>query len=244
DPFPAGIREPLRLGFRREARPLDHHDRAPLVDRDAVLADHLDGDPAQLRVIRLGRADVTDDRAVEEGVGPTARPVDELVAYDKMARLDRPLERARRTRADHGLDPQRLHPPHVRPVIDPVWRQGMASTVARQECDRTTGDIGQEVTVGRRAVRGVDLHLSNVVEERIEARASEDADLRPVSHATSLSRCPINATRGARSEPGPGADSSLPRPWRSAAADPGQDAAAPRLRGSARGPSGGPGPRP
>ena len=68
DDLPAGVAEPLRLGLGREARALDHDDRAAVVDGDPVLADDVEGDPAQGRVVGLGRADVGHDRAVEERV--------------------------------------------------------------------------------------------------------------------------------------------------------------------------------
>ena len=48
----------------------------------------VDRDPAQDRVVDVGRADVGHDRAVEERVGAAAGPVDELVAHDEVAGLD------------------------------------------------------------------------------------------------------------------------------------------------------------
>ena len=149
DDLPAGVAEPLRLALGREPRALDDHDRALLVDGDVVLADDLDGDPAQLRVVDVGRADVAHDRAVVERVGPAAGPVDELVADHEVARRDRHLEAARRTRADDRLDPERLHRPDVRPEVDPVRRDRVAAAVARQEGDLAPADVGQEQAVGR-----------------------------------------------------------------------------------------------
>ena len=60
-----------------------------LVDLDAVVADRRDRELAQDRVVGLGRGEVGHDRAVEEGVGAAAGPVDELVAHDEVAGLDR-----------------------------------------------------------------------------------------------------------------------------------------------------------
>ena len=79
--------------------PLDDDDRAPLVDLDAVVADGVDGEPAQDRVVGLGRREVGHDRAVVERVGPAAGAVDELVAHDEVAGLDVELAATRRRTA-------------------------------------------------------------------------------------------------------------------------------------------------
>ena len=135
---------------------------------------------AQDRVVDLGRREVGHDRAVVERVGPAARPVDELVADHEVAGLDRELERARGARRDDRLDPERAHRPDVGAVVDLVRRDRVAPAVARQERDRPAGDLGEEERIRRRAVRRVDLDLAHVVEERVEARTSEDPDLRRV----------------------------------------------------------------
>ena len=142
---------------------------------------------AQDRVVDVGRGEVGHDRAVVERVGAAARPVDELVAHDEVARLDVRLERAGRARRDDGLHAERAHRPDIGPVVDPVRRDRVAPTVARQEGDPAAGDVGQEERVRRRAVGRIDLDLAHVLEQRVEARAAEHADLRScrvVGHAS------------------------------------------------------------
>ena len=171
--------------LRREPRTLDDDHGAAVVDLDAVVADRLDRQPAQRRVVGLRRREVGHDRPVEEGVGAPARPVHELVAHDEVAGLDGELQRAGGAWRDRGLDPERLHRPHVRPVVDPVRRDRVAPAVTRQERDTAAGDLGQEDRIGGRAVRRVHLDLAHVVEKGVEPRASEDADLRGVRHVHS-----------------------------------------------------------
>ena len=155
----------------------------PLVDVDPVLPADLERDPAQLRVVDVGRREMGHDRAVEERVLAAAGPVDELVAEDEVAGLDVTLERAGGARRDHRLHAERAHRPDVGAVVDQVGRDRVAPAVARQERDAATADRGQEERVGRRAVRRVDLDLADVVEQRVEPRTAEHADLRLVSHA-------------------------------------------------------------
>ena len=71
------------------------------------------------------------------------------------------------------------------------WR-GRNATVA-------AGDRGQEERVRRRAVRRVDLDLADVVEQRVEPGAAEDADLRLVCHGAD-SRCRVGPARSGYDE--------------------------------------------
>jgi len=148
------------------------------VDLDPVVADRVDRELAQHRIVDLGRREVGDDRAVVEGVDPAARAVHELVADHEVAGLDVELERARGARRDDGFDPERAHRPDVGPVVDPVRRDRVSPPVAGQEGHPPTGHLGEEERVGRRTVRGVHLDLAYIVEERVEAGAAEHADLR------------------------------------------------------------------
>ena len=106
-----------------------------------------------------------DDGPVVERVGPTVRPVDELVAQDEVAGLDVALERTGGTRRDHRLHAEGAHRPDVGPVVDPVGRDRVTPAVTGEERDLPVGDGGEEERVGRGAVRGVDLDLPDVVEQ-------------------------------------------------------------------------------
>ena len=105
DDLPARVGEPLRFGLGREAGTLDHDDGAALVDLDAVVADGLDGELPQDRVVRLGRGEVGHDRPVVERVGPlSGGPIDELVADHEVTGLDRQRQGPGGTGRDHRLD--------------------------------------------------------------------------------------------------------------------------------------------
>ena len=170
DDLPSGIAEPLRLGLGREPGALDDDDRAAFMDFDAVVADRVDRELAQDRVVDVRGRQVGDDRAVVERVDPAMRAVDELVAHHEVAGLDRELQRARGTRRDHGLDPERAHRPDIGPVVDPVWRDGVPPAMPRDERDPSTIHVREEYRVRWRAVGRVHLHLAHVVEQRVEAR--------------------------------------------------------------------------
>src|SRR5205814_6803100 len=74
----------------------------------------------------------------------------------------------------------------VRAVVDRVRRDRMAPPVPGQERDPAVRHGGEEERVRRGAVRSVDLDLADVVEERVEARTTEDADLGLVRHGCLL----------------------------------------------------------
>ena len=59
-----------------------------------------------------------------------------------------------------------------------VWRRPWRG----QERHPPARDGGQEHAVGRRSVGRVDLRLADVVEQRVEPRSAEDADLREIRH--------------------------------------------------------------
>ena len=137
----------------------------------------LDEQAAQLRAVGVGRGDVRRLRAVVERVRAAARAVDELVADDELAQLELGLERARGVRADDPADAELPHRPDVRPVRDRVRRQLVLAAVAREERDALAADLADRERRRRLPVRRLDLDLLDVLEERVEAGAAEDADL-------------------------------------------------------------------
>ena len=140
--------------------------------------------PPQVGAERIGGRDVRRLRALVERVLAPVRAVDELVADDELAELEVGLQRARRVRADDPPDAELLHRPDVRAVVDLRGRQLVRAAVPRQERDALAADVADRDGRRRRAVRRVDRHLLDVVEQRVEAAAAEDADLR-VGHAAS-----------------------------------------------------------
>jgi hypothetical protein len=91
------------------------------------------------------------------------------------------LQRAGRVWADDPAHAELLQRPHVRAVVDLRGRQLVLASVARQERDAPAAEVADRHGRGRLPVRRVDLDLLDVVEERVEAGAAEDADL-GVSH--------------------------------------------------------------
>src|SRR5919199_4580256 len=116
--------------------------------------------------------------AVVEGLLARVGAVDELVADHELAGLDVRLQAAGGGGRDQASHPQRGHGPHVRAVVDGVRRDAMVLAVARQKCDSHLADAPDRDRVTRSAVRRVYGYLFDVaVDQRIETRAAEDADI-------------------------------------------------------------------
>ena len=175
---PAHLLEPARLGPGREARPLDDDDGAAVADGDVELAGRVDEQPPQVGAVRVGRGHVRHGIALVERVRPARRPVDELVADDELAEPEIGLQRTRGAGPDDPPHAHLAHRPDVRAVGDLRRRQLVASAVPRQERDPAAADLADRERRRRLAERRVDLDLLDVLEERVEARASEDSDLR------------------------------------------------------------------
>ena len=79
------------------------------------------------------------------------------------------LQPADGARRQHLADAEAAQRPHVRAVRHLVRREVVVRPVARQEGDGTALDGADRDRGGRLAVRGVDLDLLGVVEERVEA---------------------------------------------------------------------------
>ena len=114
---------------------------------------------------------------VEERVGSARRAVDELIDDDELTGMDVRLQRARRARRDDRAHTELVHRPDVGPVGDAVRRELVPASVAREERDPAIADGADRDRSGRRAVRGVERDRLDVVEEGVEARAAEDADV-------------------------------------------------------------------
>ena len=88
---------------------------------------------------------------------------------------------------EHLAHPDRAQRPQVGAVVDAVRRQVVAAAVAGQERHLPAGDLAEEERVAGGAVGSVHLDLGDVLEERVEARAADDADL-CVNHAGHTNR--------------------------------------------------------
>src|SRR5262249_45304377 len=145
---------------------------------DPELAGGLDEDAPQVGAVRVGGRDVGRLRALVEGVGAAGRAVDELVADDERAELELRAKRAGGARADQATDAELPHRPDVRAVRHLRRRQLVLPAVAREEGHALSAELADDERRRRFAVRRLDLDLLDVVEERVEARAAEDPDLR------------------------------------------------------------------
>ena len=139
--------------------------------------------PSQLGAVGVGSRDVRRLRPVIEAVLPSARAVDELVGDDELAEPDVGAEGARCVRPDDPADSQFPHRPHVGAVRDAVWRQLVVHAVPWEERDALASDVADGERGRRAAVRRIDLDALHVLEERVETRAAEDADICPRGHA-------------------------------------------------------------
>jgi hypothetical protein len=91
--------------------------------------------------------------------------------------LDVGPERSDSARPEDALHARFLHRPQVRSVVDAVRRELVLAAVPRDERYGPPRHITDQERRRRGAVRRLDLDLSNVIEERVEAGSPEDADL-------------------------------------------------------------------
>ena len=146
--------------------------------RDAELARGLDEHTPEHGAVRVRGRHVGRLGAVVERVGPATGQIDELVAHDELAEREVRPERSRGGRAEDPPDAELAHRPDVRAVRDRVRRELVPAAVPRAERDVPACDLADDERRRRLPVRRVDLELLDPVEERVEARAAEDADLR------------------------------------------------------------------
>ena len=110
-----------------------------------------------------------DDWSVVEGVSSAVGAIYELVTDDEVGWSNMSLERARSARRNDRLNSEGAHSPDVCPVVDFVGRQGVMSTVARQEGDFSSRYRRKEDGVAWRAVRRVNFDFLNILQEAVEA---------------------------------------------------------------------------
>jgi len=182
DDFPSLGLEPTALGPRREARSLDDHHGAGGMDLDAQVPADLQRHAAKFGTVGLGGADVGGDGTLVEGVRPTGGPVDELVAQHETARRNVGLQGTGGARTDQSFHAQVLHGPEVGPIGDLSRRVAVVPAVPGKEGDPPASDLSQGDLVAGRPVGGLDPDRLDVVQELIEARATEDSDLCTVLH--------------------------------------------------------------
>src|SRR5579872_4931774 len=176
DHFPALRGEPPALRLRGEARSVDRYYRTRFVDHNAVFADDLGGQFSQVRTVGIGRADVIDLRPLVEGVLPAARPIHILVADHEMLRFHVGLEAARRAGADEITYAERFEGPDVGAIVDSVRGDRMMAAVPRYKSDIPVAEVRDKETVAGRPIGCVDLYLAHVVEQAVEAAATDYAD--------------------------------------------------------------------
>ena len=78
---------------------------------------------------------------------------------------------------EHLADADGAQRPEVGPVVDPVRREAVALPVPGDEGDPPALDLADHDVVARVAERGGHPHPLGVVEELVEARAADDADV-------------------------------------------------------------------
>jgi hypothetical protein len=138
---------------------------------------------AEVRTVRIGERSVR-CAAVDVGLDPGRRTVDELVGYDEGAGLGLRLEPSHGTGSQHLFDAEGAQGPEVGPVVDPVRRELVTRPVAREERDRPTRDVTDRDRRRRVAVRRAHLDARRALEELVEAAAADDGDARMiVGHA-------------------------------------------------------------
>ncbi len=182
---------PPMLAYQRDSARVEN--RGPSIDDHRAAVDECEsgalGDgphrgPAG-RTVRVGEVHV-DRAAVVERLVPARRTVDELVRQHERAGAEvgaKPADRAGREDLAYADLAQR---PEVRPVRNPVRRKTVIAAVAGQERDTAATDLGDRDRVRRRPVRRVDDVLRRPVEQRVEPRSTDDADIGQCRHAQTL----------------------------------------------------------
>ena len=125
----------LRLGERRELRPLHAHVGAALVHAWRRRAGRCRRPPAERAAERVREADVRGQPAAEEGADPPAGPIDELVGHDDVERLHLLLEAADRAGREDEVHAQHLHAEDVGAEVQLGRQQPVPGAVAGQEGD-------------------------------------------------------------------------------------------------------------
>ena len=72
--------------------------------------------------------------------------------------------------------------PQVRPVRNPVRRELVVASVPREKRHRPARDVGDDERRAGRAVGRVDQEVVAAVEQRVEAGAADDGDVRGALH--------------------------------------------------------------
>lgn len=110
-----------------------------------------------------------DDRPIIKSIGTTVSPIDELIADNKITRLNVRLQRAGGTRADNYLAAKLFKGPDVCSVIDLVGRYGVVSAVSGHERDLSSLDRRKHDTVTCNSVRRVDFDFRDVFQQAVKA---------------------------------------------------------------------------
>ena len=143
-------------------------------------ADRLAGGDDGLRDVRaerIGEAHVHDDALAEERAGPRLGAVEELVGHHDVERLELLAQAADGAGRDDLLDAEQLHGPDVGAVVDLGRQDAVAARVARQEGRGHAAQVAHEERVAGGSERGLELDFAGVVEQLVEARTADDADL-------------------------------------------------------------------
>src|SRR5215207_9772136 len=172
----------VRLGLRREGRPLHAQVGAAAVDVHLRHAAGLLQHVAHIMTDRVRERDVADDALAEEGrfVRARAGAVEELVGDDHVERRVLLLERADGRGRKYPLDAEQLHGVDVG-AEGQLGRQVLVpAAVARQEGHALAFERADDEGVRRRAEWRLDRHLLHVLQLRhlVEAAAPDDPYLR------------------------------------------------------------------
>ena len=109
-------------------------------------------------------------------------------------------EGTRCARPDDPADAELLHRPDVRTEVDLGGRKFVSAPVSRDESDASSADRPYHRARGRLSEGGCELDFIRVLEELVEPRSSENADL-SFGHGVRLVATPSGATQHARPPP-------------------------------------------
>ena len=114
---------------------------------------------------------------VDEGLDPSAGAIDQLIGHDEVAGAHGGPESADGAGGKDLPDAEGRQRPEIRPVVDSVGWIFMVRPVTRKERHRSSAKLTHPNRRAGLPVRGLDIALGRVRQERVEAAPADDGDV-------------------------------------------------------------------
>jgi hypothetical protein len=132
---------------------------------------------SNILVVWIGERLVVDRSGVVKGSVASECPIDELIDHHEVFDLEMWLERPDRARGHDGAHSESGERPDIGAERDPMSDELVGVAVAGEERHPTVSERADSYRPGRRSEGRADLDVGRVVEEVVEAGATEDPHL-------------------------------------------------------------------